>query len=204
MPHRITTLFLDIGGVLLTNGWDTALRKKTAVHFGIDFEEIASRHHQTYDVYEAGKMSLHSYLKSTIFFKPRSFTEKQVLDFILSDAKSHKETISLFCELKARHSLRIAVVSNEGRDIAEDRIKRFELKEFVDFFIVSAFVHFRKPDLDIFRLALDVAQVKPGEVAYVEDRLIHVEAANSLGIHGVFHENAENTCQKLANLGLTL
>lgn len=204
MKTRITTLFLDIGGVLLTNGWDTALRKKTAEHFGIDPEVVTGRHHLTYDVYEAGKMSIHDYLKSIIFFEPRPFTEKDVIKYILEQATPLEETITLIKKLKAVYNLRIAVVSNEGRDIAADRIERFNLKEFVDFFIVSAFVHFRKPDLDIFHLALDVAQVKPSEVAYVEDRMLHVEAATSLGIHGILHENADTTRAKLAQLGLAL
>lgn len=204
MKTRITTLFLDIGGVLLTNGWDTALRKRTAEHFDIDPDVITSRHHLTYDVYEGGKMSLHDYLRSIIFFEPRPFTEKEVIRFVLEQAKPLEETITLIQKLKAVYNLRIAVVSNEGRDIATDRIERFGLKGFVDFFIVSAFVHFRKPDLDIFRLALDVAQVKPAEVAYVEDRMLHVEAATSLGIHGILHEDAETTRHRLAELGLAL
>ncbi|PTX94931.1 hydrolase [Spartobacteria bacterium LR76] len=200
----ITTLFLDIGGVLLTNGWDTELRKKTAAHFGLDYEEIYHRHHVTYDTYEEGKMSLDEYLWQIIFYEKRDFTPDDVKKYILEEAKPHQDMIDLVTRLKAVYGLRVAVVSNEGREVAEDRIERFNLKSFVDFFIVSAFVHFRKPDLDIYRLAIDVAQVKPQQVAYIEDRPLLCEVASRLGINSVLNRNATETREKLAKLDLVL
>jgi len=200
----ITTLFLDIGGVLLTNGWDTELRKKTAAHFGLDYEEIYHRHHVTYDTYEEGKMSLDEYLWQIIFYEKRDFTPDDVKKYILEAAQPHQDMIDLVTRLKAVYGLRVAVVSNEGREVAEDRIERFNLKNFVDFFIVSAFVHFRKPDLDIYRLAIDVAQVKPQQVAYIEDRPLLCEVASRLGINSVLNRNATETREKLAKFGLVL
>ena len=201
---QITTLFLDIGGVLLTKGWDSALRKRTAEHFSVDYAELDHRHRVTYDTYESGKMSLETYLRQIIFFEPRAFTSEDVTRYILDQAKPYQDTIDLVHRLKAVYGLRIAVVSNEGREIAEDRIARFQLKEFVDFFIVSAFVHFRKPDLDIYRLALDVAQVRPDQVAYVEDRPLLCEVAASIGIRSVLSRNSAETRELLAGFGLVL
>lgn len=200
----ITTLFLDIGGVLLTNGWDTDLRKQTAEHFGLNYEEIYHRHHVTYDTYEEGKMTLEEYLGQIIFYEPRNFTPEDVTRYILEQAKPYQDMIDLVTRLRAVYKLRVAVVSNEGREIAVDRIERFRLKDFVDFFVVSAFVHFRKPDLDIYRLALDVAQVRPEEVAYIEDRPLLCEVASRLGINAVLNRNAAETREKLAELGLSL
>ena len=200
----ITTLFLDIGGVLLTNGWDTALREQTAEHFNVDYTELDHRHRVTYDTYEEGKMSLETYLRQIIFFEPRNFTTADVQNYILEQAKPYQDTIDLVQRLKAVYGLKIAVVSNEGREIAEDRIARFHLKDFVDFFIVSAFVHFRKPDLDIYRLALDVAHVEPQEVAYIEDRPLLCEVAAELGIHSVLNRSSAETREILAGLGLAL
>jgi putative hydrolase of the HAD superfamily len=201
---QITTLFLDIGGVLLTNGWDTALRKKTAEHFGVDYAELDHRHRVTYDTYEEGKMTLETYLRQIIFYEPREFTPADVTNWILEQASPYEETISLVKKLRAVYGLKVAVVSNEGREVAEDRIRRFHLKDFVDFFVVSAFVHFRKPDLDIYRLALDVAQVHPEQVAYIEDRPLLCEVAATLGIHAVLNTDVVKTRAKLAELGLVL
>jgi putative hydrolase of the HAD superfamily len=200
----ITTLFLDIGGVLLTNGWDTDLRKRTAEHFGLDYEEIYHRHHVTYDIYEEGKMTLDEYLWQIVFYEPRRFTPEDFKTYLLEQAKPYQDTIDLVRRLKAVYGLRVAVVSNEGREIAEDRIRRFNLKDFVDFFIVSAFVHIRKPDLDIYRLALDVAHVKADQVAYIEDRPLLCDVASRLGLHSVLNRNAQETREKLAALGLIL
>ena len=149
-------------------------------------------------------MSLETYLRQIIFFEPRSFTTADVQNYILEQAEPYQDTIDLVQRLKAVYGLKIAVVSNEGREIAEDRIARFHLKDFVDFFIVSAFVHFRKPDLDIYRLALDVAHVQPEQVAYIEDRPLLCEVAAELGIHSVLNRSAAETREILARLGLAL
>lgn len=112
--------------------------------------------------------------------------------------------IDMVCKLKKKYSLKIAVVSNEGRELNEYRINKFKLGTFVDFFISSCLVHFRKPDEDIFRLALDVAHVPPNEVVYIEDRLMFVQIAEGLKIQGIHHIDYESTCTKLVSFGLKL
>jgi putative hydrolase of the HAD superfamily len=198
----ITHLFTDLGGVLLTNGWDRGLRKLVATQFNVDAAEMDERHHLTYDTYEAGKISLSVYLRRVIFWEPRDFTEQQVVDFMLSQAKSFPEMIELYKRIKASNQIKIVVVSNEGRELTADRIERFALKEFVDIFVVSSYVHFRKPDEDIFRIALDVAQAEPGEVVYVDDRQMFVEVACRLGMREVWHRDLERTRAEFAALGL--
>jgi len=200
----ITHLFTDLGGVLLTNGWDSSLRHRTADHFGINSAEMDERHHLTYDTYESGKMGLAAYLDRVIFYEPRGFTREDVIGFIFGEARAFPEMIDLVCRLKARHGIKVAVVSNEGRELTADRIRRFRLDGFVDFFIVSCYVHFRKPDEDIFRVALDIAQADPRQVAYIEDRPMFVEVAASLGMHAIWHHGYESTREHLAALGLTL
>ncbi len=114
------------------------------------------------------------------------------------------EMIELICHLKTRYGLKVAVVNNEGRELNEHRIKTFGLGTFVDFFISSCFVHFRKPDADMFRIALDIAQVAPEHVVYIEDRPMFVEVARNLGIRGIVHTGYETTKQELAKWGLSL
>jgi putative hydrolase of the HAD superfamily len=200
----ITHLFTDLGGVLLTNGWDRGLRKLVASRFQIDAGEMDERHHLTYDTYEAGKISLSVYLQRVVFWEPREFTEEQVVDFMLSQARGFPEMIELYKQLKAKHGLKVVVVSNEGRELTTDRIRRFNLKEFVDIFVVSSYVHFRKPDEDIFRLALDVAQADPAEVVYVDDRQMFTEVACRLGMREIWHRDHAGTRSAFEALGLTL
>ncbi|MFL6197392.1 MAG: HAD family hydrolase [Thermoanaerobaculia bacterium] len=200
----ITHLFTDLGGVLLTNGWDRGLRKLVASHFNIDAAEMDERHHLTYDTYEAGKISLSEYLRRTVFWEERGFTEKEVVDFMLSQARCFPEMIDLVKAVKERHGLKVAVVSNEGRELTADRIARFDLRSFVDFFIVSSYVHLRKPDEDIFRVALDVAQADPAQVVYMDDRHMFVEVAGRLGMRPIWHREYGETKAAFAALGLDI
>jgi putative hydrolase of the HAD superfamily len=112
--------------------------------------------------------------------------------------------IELMSRIKEKHSLKVAVVSNEGRELTFDRVERFHLKSFVDFFIVSSFVHLRKPDTDIYQLALDVAMLEPQQVAYIDDRAMLVEVASKMGIAGIQHTAYDSTKARLAALGLSV
>jgi putative hydrolase of the HAD superfamily len=199
---KVTTLFLDVGGVLLTNGWDRGSRTKAARHFGLDLTDLNSRHSQTFDTYEVGKTSLEEYLERVVFYKKRKFTVAQFQTFMFHESKAYPEMIDLVCGLKIEYGLKIAVVSNEGRELNAYRIKKFTLGRFVDFFISSCFVHLRKPDQDIYRLALDVAQVPASEVLYIEDRPMFVQVAKDLGIRGICHSTFKETKAQLAKLGL--
>ena len=202
MAIPITTLFLDVGGVLLTNGWDRSMRERAAEKFTLDYHELDERHHLTFDTYEEGKLTLDDYLDRVIFYEPRSFTREEFRDFMFAQSLPFFQMIELVRSLRRQYRLKVAVVSNEGRELAIYRIKKFGLGEFVDFFIVSSFVHFRKPDPDIFRLALDVAQVSAEHVMYVEDRALFVQVAESLGMRGIRHLGYEATRAALAALGL--
>ena len=200
----ITALFLDLGGVMLTNGWDRNARELAAQTFALDRKEMDDRHHLTFDTYEAGKITLDQYLSRAVFYQERSFTRQQFRDFMLAQSQSFPEMIALVSALKARYKLKVAVVNNEGRELNQHRIQTFQLSSFVDFFISSCFVHVRKPDEDIYRMALDIAQVPPAEVAYLDDRLMFVQVAETLGIRGIHHTSYATTVEKLVALGLAL
>jgi putative hydrolase of the HAD superfamily len=200
----ITTLFLDLGGVLLTNGWDRNSRELAAQTFKLDRKEMDERHHLTFDTYEVGKLTLEQYLKRVVFYEKRDFTTQEFRDFMFAQSKDFPEMMNLIRSLKAQYKLKVAVVNNEGRELNERRIQNFKLNTFVDFFISSCFVHVRKPDEDIYRIALDIAHVPPEQVAYLDDRHMFVQIAESLGIRGIHHTGYASTCAKFASLGLKL
>lgn len=198
----VTALFLDIGGVMLTNGWDRKAREAAAKKFGLDLAELNDRHRMTFDTYESGKSSLEEYLNKVVFYEERPFSMQDFKDFMLEQSEEYPEMIALVRELKAKYGLKIAVVNNEGRELNEYRIRKFKLNEFVDFFISSCFVHFRKPDLDIWRVALDIAQVPADQVVYIDDRPMFAQVSESLGLRGLAHKKHEDTRAKLAAMGL--
>lgn len=201
-PIEITTLFVDIGGVLLTNGWDHPIRKRVAANFNLNLAEMEERHHLTFDTYEEGKLTLKEYLNRVVFYQKRPFTPSQFQKAMFAQSQPYPQMIELVRKLKARYNLKIAVVSNEGRELNDYRIQTFKLNEFVDFFISSCFVHIRKPDTDILRFALDIAQVPVRKIVYIENTAMFVQIAEGLGIRSILHTGYRSTCAKLASLGL--
>jgi putative hydrolase of the HAD superfamily len=199
---EITTLFLDTGGVLLTDGWDHQARERAATKFKLELADMEDRHRLTFDTYEEGKLTLEEYLGREVFHQKRPFTRAQFRRFMFTQSKPHPEMIALVAKLKARYGLKIAVVSNEARELNSHRIRKFKLGQFVDFFISSCFVHLRKPDADMFRLALDIAQVPARRVVYVENTPMFVQVAEGLGIRSILHTDFGSTCARLASFGL--
>ena len=202
--NTITCLFLDIGGVLLTNGWGHASRKAAADYFKIDFDEMEERHHLTFDTFEEGKLTLDEYLNRVVFYEKRSFTPVQFQDFMFDQTTPYPEMIEFIKRLKAQYQLKIVVVNNEARELNEHRIKKFQLDQFVDFFVSSCFIHYRKPDTDIFQIALDIAQVPAENVVYIDDREMFVNVAKGIGITSIHHTDYLSTSKALADLGLTV
>lgn len=203
-PSGITTLFLDIGGVLLTNGWDRKARTRAADKFGLDYDEVDERHHLTFDTYEEGKLSLDDYLNRVVFHEKRSFSREEFKSFMYAQSQPFPQMIELIRSIKKRYNLRVAAVSNEGRELNAYRVRQFQLNALIDFFVSSCYVHFRKPDADIYRMALDIAQVSPGQVIYVDDRSLFVEVAQGLGIRGVVHKEYKTTQKAMEAFGLSL
>jgi putative hydrolase of the HAD superfamily len=149
----ITAWFLDIGGVLLTNRRDHHVRKRAAMNFKLEFAEMEDRHHLTFNTYEEGKLTVEEYLGRVVFYQKRPFTRAQFRRFLFAQSKPYPEMIELAAQLKVWHGLKIAVVSSEGRELNAYRIRKYKLDRFVDAIISSCFVHLRKPDADIFRIA---------------------------------------------------
>jgi len=200
--REITTLFLDIGGVLLTDGWDHHARKRAATIFKLEAPEMEHRHQLTFDTYEEGKLTLEDYLGRVVFYKKRPFTRTQFRQFMFAQSKPYPKMIELVRELKAKYGLKIIVVSNEARELNEYRIRSFALDGFVDSFVSSCFVHLRKPDADIFRLARDIAQVPARQILYIENTPMFVQIAEGLGIRSILHADYRSTCAQLASFGL--
>jgi putative hydrolase of the HAD superfamily len=199
---RITTLFLDIGGVLLTNGWDHFARRRAAKHFKLEWVEMEKRHALTFETHEEGKLTFEEYLGRVVFYQQRTFTRAQFRRFMFAQSKPYPKMIELAAQLKVRHGLKVTVVSNEARELNAYRIRHFKLDRFVDSFISSCFVQIRKPDAHIFRLALDITHAPASQVIYIEDTPMFVQVAEGLGIRSILHTDYESTCAKLASFGL--
>lgn len=198
----IKYLFVDIGGVLLTDGWGHSSRKLAAREFGLNAVEMEKRHSQAFETYELDKLTITEYLNRVVFYEKRSFTRTRFRNFMFNQSKPYPQMIGLIRRLKTQYRLKIIVVSNEARALNAYRIHKFKLDELVDFFISSCYVRLRKPDIDIYRLALDSTQALAKHVVYIENTPMFVQIAERLGIKSILHTDYESTCEKLASTGL--
>ena len=199
---EISCLFLDIGEVLLTDGWDHHARRRAMKHFKLNWAEMEDRHNLNFATYEEGRLTLEAYLDRVVFYQRRSFSRAEFRRFMFAQSKPYPEMIELVLRLKLRYGLKIFVVSNEARELNAYRIRKFKLNKIVDAFISSCYVNLRKPDADIFRLALDIAQVLPSQVVFIDNTLMFVQIAQGLAIRGIHHTDYRSTHEKLASFGL--
>lgn len=187
-------LFLDIGGVLLTNGWGHESRQKAAAEFGVDFEALNALHEIAFDIYEAGHMSLDDYLDTILFYEPRSFTKEAFVNFMLKQSQGLPNTLDWLLEWKrTKPGLRIFSINNEPKDLQVYRVKTFGLTRLFDGFVCSCDVGMRKPDQRIYELAMAVASVEPNECVYIDDREVLVRAGAKMGIPSKQHKSFEET-----------
>jgi putative hydrolase of the HAD superfamily len=201
-PLTITTLFIDVGGVLLTNGWDHLERKRVAKHFKLNWAEMDERHRLVFETHEEGKLSFDEYLDWVVFHEKRPFTRNQFRDVMFAQSKPFPRMLEFVTQLKVQHGLKIVVISNESREVNAYRIRTFKLDRLVDTFISSCFVGMRKPDVQIFRLALDLAQTAPAQAVFLDNTPMFVQIAERLGMRSILHFDYETTRAQLTSLGL--
>lgn len=200
----IKTLFLDIGNVLISNGWDRFAREKAVNKFNLDPNELSDRHHIFFETYEAGKLSLKEYMDKVIFYEPRNFTEEAFLHFMFHQSKAIKGSIEYFMSIKKKYKINIISLNNEGRELNEHRIKTFKLDQLFNSFISSCYVHLRKPDKEIFQMACGITFTDPRESLFIDDRIIHVEIARSIGMNALQFKNLSTTKKLMENFGFNI
>ena len=190
---KIKVVFMDIGGVMLTNGWDHESRAKAAEVFGFDYTEMNILHNFIYNVFEIGSISLDEYLDTVVFDKPRDFTKYQFKDFMYSQSVELPQMLSWLKSWKRKIDLPVFAISNESEELNNYRIQTFNLHELFDGFFSSCYVGYRKPDPRMFKTAVEITQVKPDECIYFDDRKMLVNAAKKLGMNSMLHQNFETT-----------
>lgn len=196
----IKALFVDIGGVVLTNGWDHVARASACQTFGLDIKELEDRHALSFGAYEIGAFSLEEYLRQVVFFTPRAFTIQQFIEFMHAQSKLLPDTLDMLHEIKNKYKLKVVAISNEGRELTNYRIQKFGLDRVFDFYVSSGFVGYRKPDFEIYELALAQVHVTPEEVLYIDDRKLFVEVGTKLGLTSIQHSSASATKESILKM----
>jgi putative hydrolase of the HAD superfamily len=189
MPE-ITTMFWDIGGVILTNGWDRVSRRQAAAAFHLDWEEFQDRHELTFPAFDSGLISLDEYLNRTLFYRPRPFTREEFRAFMFAESKEYPETRAILREASESGKYLIGAINNEPLELNQHRIDTFGLRRDFLIFFSSCYVRSRKPEELIYRVALEVTQRPAHQCLFIDDRTLNMEMPRKLGINVIHYENA--------------
>jgi putative hydrolase of the HAD superfamily len=199
---RITALFWDVGGVLLSNAWDREQRQRTLEEFNLDEVEFESRHEMLVSSFERGKITLQNYLERTVFYRPRSFTAEAFTQHMFSLSTPNPETLELGKELNRSGKYLMSTINNESKELNLYRIQTFDLREIFSLFVSSCFVGLRKPEEGIYRLALEITQRPPEECCFIDDRPLNLDSAAHLGMQVIQMKTAEQLRADLQKLGV--
>jgi putative hydrolase of the HAD superfamily len=196
-------ILFDVGGVLLTNGWDHCERLEVLASFGLDPEEFERRHPGPYDKWERDAITARDYLDATVFYEPRNFSHDEFLDAILAESRPLPDGgLGILEELAASDRYLLGTLNNEAREPNDFRFARFGLRNYLDVALSSCYVGLRKPEPAIYRRALDILGQPPERILFIDDRQENVAAAEGAGIRAIRFENAAQLRQDLTALGV--
>lgn len=199
---KISAIFWDVGGVLLSNAWDHNERREAVTRFGLDPGEFEQRHAAVVSDFETGKLSLEQYLDRTVFYRDWTFTRDAFRQFMYSRSQPRPEALALARELASSGKYLMSTINNESAELNAYRIRQFALNEVFDLFVSSCFVGLRKPDPQIYALAMKLTQRDPGECCFIDDRPENLHPASELGMHTIRMEGADKLRDDLKALGV--
>ncbi len=199
---EITTLFWDIGGVILTNGWDRGSRREAATAFKFDWDEFQDRHDLSFPAFDSGQITLNEYLDRTLFYRARSFTREEFTAFMFAQSKEYPESRAVLSDAARTGKYFIGAINNEPLELNQYRIEAFHLRQEFLVFFSSCYVRSRKPEETIFRVALEVTQRAPEQCIFIDDRPLNLESPRRLGMTAIHFQNAEQLRSELRNHGV--
>lgn len=196
----VRALFWDIGGVLLSNGWDRDQRREVVTHFGLDADDFQERHKLIVPELEMGRLSLDDYLTQTVFMHPRPFDRAEFVAAMEAQSVADDAALALLHSLSVGH--RMYALNNESRELNAFRRQKFHLDGPLLAFFSSCYLGIAKPNPAIYRLGLDLAGLQPASAVMIDDRLQNVEAARSVGMQAILFQDAEQVRGELEQLGV--
>ncbi len=200
---KVTTLFWDNGGVILTNGWDRGSRQKAVEKFHLDWTDFEDRHELMLHAFECGQVGLDEYLRRVVFYQDRPFAPDEFKQFMFQQSQAYPEALAFLGNLTRTRRYLNATLNNESLEINDYRIRTFHLRDYFEVFFSSCYLGARKPDRGIYALALKITQREPGECVLIDDRGLNLECAQELGMHTIQFQNVAQLQTALAKLGVS-
>jgi putative hydrolase of the HAD superfamily len=199
---EITTLFWDIGGVILTNGWDHLSRREAAKSFQLDWDDFEGRHELSFPALDSGLISLNEYLDRTLFYKERPFTREDFTKFMYAQSREYPEARAVLDRIARANKFLVAAINNEPRELNGYRIQKFDLRRDFALFFSSCYVRSRKPEELIYRIALEVTRRSPEQCIFIDDRPLNLENPRRLGMNPIHYQNPPQLLSELQKYGV--
>ncbi len=196
-------ILFDVGGVLLTNGWDHRERAAAVEHFHIDPEPFEKRHLSIVDAWERDEVTLDTYLDTAVFFEPRPFPREDFFAFMLSQSRVLPNgALGILDELAASNPCMLGTLNNEARATNEYRFQKFGLRRYFKVMLSSCYVGLRKPEPVIYRRALDILGVPPARILFIDDRPENEAGAAAEGMKTIQFTGENALRRELQELGV--
>jgi putative hydrolase of the HAD superfamily len=194
-------ILFDVGGVLLTNGWDHCERAAVLNHFDLEIAEFEKRHPEPNNAWERDLITAETYLDETVFYEPRSFSHEEFLAAIFAQSVELPHGgLGILKELAASGKYMLGCLNNEAREPNEYRFRTFGLGQYFEVAFSSCYVGLRKPKNAIYRRALDILGTPPERILFIDDRQENVAAAAAAGIQTIRFDGADTLRQQLEYL----
>jgi putative hydrolase of the HAD superfamily len=196
-------ILFDVGGVLLTNGWDTQERALAIERFHLDPAGFEARHQAAYPAWERGTITVRDYLDATLFNEPRSFSQDEFFAFMLAQSKLLPDgALGTLKELAASNKCMLGVLNNEARETNEYRFEKFGLRSYLKVALSSCYLGVRKPDKAIYQTALDILGRPPERVLFIDNRMENVAGALNVGMRAIQFQGEQALRKELVSLGV--
>jgi putative hydrolase of the HAD superfamily len=201
--HPFDVILFDVGGVLLTNGWDHCERSVVLKNFQLDVAEFEARHPKPNDAWEKDTISAREYLDATIFYEPRSFTHDDFLNAIFAEsyplADSARKVLE---ELAGTGKWLVGSLNNEAREPNEYRFTQFGLRDYFEVALSSCYLGLRKPEPFIYKRAIDIVGRPAERILFIDDRQGNVDAASTAGMKAIRFTGEQDLRSRLDALGV--
>ncbi|CAN5634210.1 HAD family phosphatase [soil metagenome] len=199
---EITTVFCDVGGVLLTDGWGHQSRQLAAKHFNFDYEEFDKRHQPLAGDFDSGLLNAIDYLNQTLFYRPRAFNQSEFMEFMRSQSEPFLDRIEVIAEIAESKKYLMATINNESLDLNSYRINKFELYKYFSLFFSSCYMRCSKPQAPIYDNALCITQKTARECVFIDDREANLVVPKQLGMRTILCTEAGQVRKELMDLGV--
>ena len=196
-------ILFDVGGVLLTNGWDHGERAAAVAHFGLDGAALEARHEEVMETWERGEIDLNQYLDAAVFYEPRPFSRSEFFSFMLAQSQRLPHgALHILAELAESNPCMIGALNNEARETNEFRFAHFGLRRHFKVALSSCYVGLRKPEPAIYQRALDILGCPPERVLFIDDREENVAGSLAAGMKAIQFTGADALRAALEELGV--